>query len=140
MRIAPEKQGPELYAKIRGEAWTYAEDLAPETLLMEDGVSLLLGFLSQMFGETEVMTPGDELRTTRMRREVNEEARADPEDDDMSVYTNRADFDAAEEDVTDIPEEVLLEEKEANHEVMKLEQMLGRAEGRQKGARDTTGF
>lgn len=57
------------------------------------------------------------------------------DDEDPNAYADHTDVDASEEDDMDIPEEV-----EANHEVTKLEQMLGRAKGRQRDARATRWF
>lgn len=36
-----EEQGPELYTELHGEAWTHAEELDPETVLTEEGVTTL---------------------------------------------------------------------------------------------------
>lgn len=68
---------------------------------------------------------------------VGEQYGLDDEDPNAHVYTT--DVDASEDEDEDIPEEVA-EKEEANHEVMKPDQMLVRAKGRQKDARAEHGF
>ena len=75
--IPAEKQGPELYAELKGQAWDQAEELDPNTLFTADGVEQLLTFLGRKFDDTKVMELGDELRKffLKMRRTSGENVR-----------------------------------------------------------------
>ena len=65
--IPIEKQGPELYAELKGPAWEQAEELDPTDLFEVGGVTILLDFLAKKFDDTKVMELGDELRKFSQR-------------------------------------------------------------------------
>ena len=75
--ILAEKQGPELYAELKGAAWNQAEELDPDTLYAADGVEQLLEFLCKKLDDMKVMELGDELREffTKMLRSAGDSIR-----------------------------------------------------------------
>ena len=75
--IPIEKQGPELYAELKGPAWEQAEELDPTELFDREGVKTLQDFLARKFDDTKVMELGDELRKffTKMRWQPGEQVR-----------------------------------------------------------------